>query len=141
ARSRRQAGRTRSRRRSRGLSVRGIRCLKSQLGHSFGWGPVFSFENSLRGISMSTQPGPLSTAFPPSVEPYVDSKRAAEFLAFDSKTVQRLAREGKIPAHPVLGGSRSLRRTWRYKLSELDEWARAQRTSATAGSATSPKEK
>ncbi|MBS1852769.1 MAG: helix-turn-helix domain-containing protein [Acidobacteria bacterium] len=90
---------------------------------------------------MSTQPDSILAAGPLSIEPYVDSKRAAEFLAFDSKTVQRLSRQGKIPAHPVLSGSRSLRRTWRYKLSELDEWARAQRNSATAGSATSPKEK
>ena len=65
----------------------------------------------------------------------------AEFLAFDSKTVQRLSRQGKIPAHPVLSGSRNLRRTWRYKLSELDEWAQSRRNSPTAGSATSPKEK
>jgi hypothetical protein len=90
---------------------------------------------------MSTQPGLPSTGVPPSVEPYVDSKRAAEFLAVDSKTAQRLSRQGKIPAHPVLSGSRNLRRTWRCKLSELDEWARGRRNSATAGSATSPKEK
>jgi hypothetical protein len=90
---------------------------------------------------MSTQPDSISATSPPNVEPYVDSKRAAEFLAFDSKTVQRLSRQGKIPAHPVLSGSRSLRRTWRYKLSELDERARSRRNSATAGSATSPKEK
>ncbi len=90
---------------------------------------------------MSTQPDAIFAAVPPTVEPYVDSKRAAEFLAFDSKTVQRLSRQGKIPAHPVLSGSRNLRRTWRYKLSELDEWAQSRRNSPTAGSATSPKEK
>jgi hypothetical protein len=90
---------------------------------------------------MSTQPDAIFAAVPPKVEPYVDSKRAAEFLAFDSKTVQRLSRLGKIPAHPVLSGSRNLRRTWRYKLSELDEWAQSRRNSPTAGSATSPKEK
>ena len=90
---------------------------------------------------MSTQPSSVSDSAPPTVEPYVDCKRAAEFLAFDSKTVQRLSREGKIPAHPVLTGSLNLRHTWRYKLSELDEWARSRRNSPTAGSATSPKEK
>ena len=90
---------------------------------------------------MSTQPGPVFPFIPPRVEPYVDSQQAAKFLAFDCKTIQRLSREGKIPAHPVLSGSHNLRRTWRYKLSELDEWARGQRNSLTAGSATSPKEK
>jgi len=90
---------------------------------------------------MSAHSDPIGSAVPLQIEPYVDSKQAADFLAFDCKTVQRLSREGKLPAHPVLSGSHSLRRTWRYKLSELDEWARSQRNSPSAGSATSPKEK
>jgi Helix-turn-helix domain len=90
---------------------------------------------------MSTQPSPVNPAIPPHLEPYVDSKRAAVFLALDWKKVQKLSREGKIPAHPVLSGPHGRRTTWRYKLSELDEWARAQRHSTSAGSATSPKEK
>jgi hypothetical protein len=53
-----------------------------ELGLSLGWGPVFMFDTGVKGTFMSTQPGSLSTAIPPSVEPYVDSKRAAEFLAF-----------------------------------------------------------
>jgi len=89
---------------------------------------------------MSTQLSPITPASPPSLEPYVDSKQAAAFLAFDWKQVQKLAREGKIPAHPVLSGPRNRRRTWRYKLSELDQWARSQRNSPATGSATSPKE-
>jgi hypothetical protein len=90
---------------------------------------------------MSTQPSPVNPPIPSHLEPYVDSKQAAVFLAFDWKKVQKLSREGKIPAHPVLSGSRSRRTTWRYKLSELDQWARTQRNSTLAGSATSPKEK
>ena len=90
---------------------------------------------------MSTQPWPVTPALSTNFEPYVDSKQAAVFLAFDWKKVQKLSREGKIPAHPVLSGPRSRRTTWRYKLSELDEWARAQRHSTSAGSATSPKKK
>ena len=90
---------------------------------------------------MSTQFGPIAPAVPTHFEPYVDSKQAAAFLAFDWKQVQKLSREGKIPAHPVLSGSRNRRRTWRYKLSELDEWARSRRNSAATGSATFPKEK
>lgn len=90
---------------------------------------------------MSTQ---LSPTIPPislQFEPYVDTRRAAEFLSVSLKRLQRLSREGKIPAHPVLSGPRNRRRTWRYKLSELDEWARDQGNSVPAGCATSPKEK
>ena len=47
---------------------------------------------------MSTQPGPVTPEIPPHFEPYVDSKQAAVFLALDWKKVQKLAREGKIPA-------------------------------------------
>jgi hypothetical protein len=90
---------------------------------------------------MSTQPSPVNPVIPPHLEPYVDSKRAAVFLALDWKKVQQLSREGKIPAHPVLTGPRNCRRTWRYKLSELDQWARTQRNFVPAGSATSSKEK
>jgi len=90
---------------------------------------------------MSTQPEPTTPAFTTLFEPYVDCRRAADFLSVDPKTVQRLSRAGQIPAHPVLTGPRRGRTTWRYKLSELDRWAHAQRNSLTAGSATSPKEK
>ena len=49
---------------------------------------------------MSTQLSPITPARPSSLEPYVDSKQAAVFLAFDWKKVQKLSREGKSPAHP-----------------------------------------
>jgi hypothetical protein len=49
---------------------------------------------------MSTQPWPVTPALSTNFEPYVDSKQAAVFLAFDWKKVQKLSREGKIPAHP-----------------------------------------
>ena len=66
----------------------------------------------------STTPSPLR------IEPehYVDSDEAADFLKLNPRTVQRLAREGTIPAHPL--GERS-RKTWRFLFSELDEWMRA----------------
>lgn len=55
-------------------------------------------------------------------EHYVDSDEAAGFLKLNPRTVQRLAREGTIPAHPF--GEKN-RKTWRFLLSELDEWMRA----------------
>ena len=90
---------------------------------------------------MSTQPWPVTPAFKAPFESYVDCKRAAEFLSVDRKTIQRLSREGRIPAHPVLTGARKGRTTWRYKLSELDEWARTQQHSVPATRATSRREK
>jgi phage terminase Nu1 subunit (DNA packaging protein) len=91
--------------------------------------------------NMSTQPSSPTPPISFQLEPYVDTKRAAEFLSVGRKRLQKLSREGKIPAHPVLSGPRNRRRTWRYKLSELDEWARDQGNSVPAGCATSPKEK
>lgn len=90
---------------------------------------------------MSTEPWPVTPALPAPVESYVDCKRAAEFLSVDRKTIQRLSREGRIPAHPVLTGAHRGRTTWRYKLSELDQWARSQQNSVPATRATSRREK
>jgi excisionase family DNA binding protein len=61
---------------------------------------------------------------PPRVEPehYVSSEEAASFLKLNLRTVQRLAREGTIPAHPFGEGAR---KTWRFLFSELDAWMKA----------------
>ena len=91
--------------------------------------------------NMSTQPSSPTLPISFQLEPYVDTKRAGEFLSVGLKRLQKLSREGKIPAHPVLSGPHNRCRTWRYKLSELDEWARDQGNSLPAGCATSPKEK
>lgn len=48
-----------------------------------------------------------SILIPPNTfEPYVDSLRAAEFLAMSRKTLLELARKGRVPAHPVGQGVR-----------------------------------
>jgi excisionase family DNA binding protein len=56
-------------------------------------------------------------------ERFVGPDGAAEFLGFSPKTLQKWAREGKIPAHAFGNGRR---RYWRFLLSELDTWRRAQ---------------
>jgi len=97
---------------------------------------------------MSTQPAPVEplpatrndAAIDSRLEPYVDADRAASFLALDRKTVQKLARAKKIPAHALLGTTVKGRTTWRFKLSELDEWVRSQRNSSHARCATSSTE-
>jgi hypothetical protein len=51
-------------------------------------------------------------------EPFIDATRAAAFLCCSRKHVLFLARNGMIPAVPRDRGKR--RRTWLFKLSELD---------------------
>jgi Helix-turn-helix domain len=51
-----------------------------------------------------------------SLEPFVDTIRAAEFLSVKPRWLLGLARAGKIPAHPLGDGKR---RVWRFRLSEL----------------------
>jgi len=52
-----------------------------------------------------------------SVEPFVTTAAVAKFLGLSRRTVAKMAREGRIPAHPVSG---TARRTWRFKLSEVE---------------------
>jgi hypothetical protein len=53
------------------------------------------------------------------LEPFVDAAGAGEFLRLHPATVQRLAREGTLPGHPVTRGKR---KKWRFLLSELKDW-------------------
>jgi excisionase family DNA binding protein len=51
------------------------------------------------------------------MEPFVSTTEVANFLSISPRTVAKMAREGRIPAHPVSG---TARRTWRFKLSEVE---------------------
>ena len=53
-------------------------------------------------------------------EKFVSAKIAAEFLGISETFICKLAREGKVPAHPLPVGNKKLRRTWRFRLSELN---------------------
>ena len=55
-------------------------------------------------------------------EPFVDAAAAGKFLGLHPATVQRLARDSALPGHPVRGCAR---RRWRFLLSELSEWLKA----------------
>ena len=57
------------------------------------------------------------------VEPYVDSRRAAAFLAVASRTMNEMARRGQVPAYAWGVGKQ--RRTWRFKISKLDSYMRS----------------
>ena len=62
---------------------------------------------------------PNSIASSMALEPFVDAAAAGEFLRLHPATVQRLAREGTLPGHPVIRGKR---KKWRFLLSELKDW-------------------
>ena len=55
----------------------------------------------------------------PQFEPLLDDRQASALLGgIHPKTLQRLARTGKVPAYRV-------GRFWRYRASELDSWLRS----------------
>jgi|GEM_PF-1078792 len=59
-------------------------------------------------------------------EPLLDDKQAAQFLGgIHSKTLQRMARKGEVPAYRV-------GRFWRYRASELNEWLELKSTGRIA---------
>jgi phage terminase Nu1 subunit (DNA packaging protein) len=63
------------------------------------------------------------------LEPFVDAAGAGEFLKLHPATVQRLAREGTLPGHPVTRGKR---KKWRFLLSELKDWLSSKSVSCRA---------
>ena len=52
----------------------------------------------------------------------LDTLEAGNYVGLHPKTVERMARMGEIPAHPVSGVRR---KTWRFYPSELDAWLRS----------------
>jgi len=68
---------------------------------------------------MSTQPGPATPALTTHFEPYVSVEKAAEYLDIAPKTLMEKARKGEVPAYPWGNG---MRKIWRFKISQLDEW-------------------
>jgi len=48
-------------------------------------------------------------------EPLIDADRAGSILGIHPKTVQRMARQGRIPAIRI-------GKYWRFRLSQLDSW-------------------
>lgn len=66
------------------------------------------------------------TVSAPQFEPLLDDEEAAALLSIHPKTMQRLARTGRIPAHRI-------GRFWRYRVSEIDAWLRRSGSSSDAG--------
>lgn len=55
-------------------------------------------------------------------EKFINARAAAQYLGISDTFICKLAREGKIPAHPLPIGNNGLRRTWRFRLSELNSF-------------------
>lgn len=56
-----------------------------------------------------------SSGAPVAFEPILTSEQAAAFLQIHPKTLQRMARQGRVPAYRV--GD-----LWRFRASELEAW-------------------
>lgn len=52
-------------------------------------------------------------------EPLLNSEEAATLLKIHPKTLQKMAREGRVP-------SKRIGDLWRFRASELDVWVRSQ---------------
>ena len=55
-----------------------------------------------------------------SCEHFVDAVVAAQFLGCSPTHLLKLARDGRVPAHPLSDGDKKRRRTWRFRISELE---------------------
>jgi excisionase family DNA binding protein len=50
------------------------------------------------------------------MEPFVSAIEVAKYLDLSPRTVAKMAREGRLPAHRISG---SKRKTWRFLISEV----------------------
>ena len=61
-------------------------------------------------------------------EPFVDEHVVARFLDLEPRRVLEMARAGELPAHPI----GRTRKTWRFRLSEIDAHFTARRQPVAA---------
>ena len=59
-----------------------------------------------------------ATPFPNGFEPTLTAAQAAALLQIPPKTLQKMARQGRVPG-------RQIGDLWRFRASELDEWLRS----------------
>jgi excisionase family DNA binding protein len=52
-------------------------------------------------------------------EHFVPAEVIAEYLGVARATVLALARRGELPAHPLPTGGKGIRRTFRFRMSEI----------------------
>lgn len=79
----------------------------------------------MQSLAYSTGTAPNYTY---NFEPLLTDEQAGRLLGLHPKTLQRLARAGKITAHRI-------GRFWRYRASELDRWLAGALTSGSQSAA------
>ncbi len=94
-----------------------------------------------RSSPLLHNPSPVSrddttTVHNAQAEHFVAADVAAAFLSITHKYLLKLSRLGLVPAHPIGIGSR---KQWRYRISELAEWALAQRAAGPDNVSGSPR--
>jgi excisionase family DNA binding protein len=72
-------------------------------------------------LNPGVSPYRMPSVVPSAHEVFLTASEAGDFLKLHPATVQRLARQGMIPAHPLAGRKR---RHWRFLRSELSDWLR-----------------
>jgi hypothetical protein len=76
------------------------------------------------------KPAPfISRSVSMQLEPFVDAIAVAAHTGKKPRTIMKWARQGRIPAHPFSG---TARRTWVFKLSEIDSYILALRPGCSA---------
>ncbi len=53
------------------------------------------------------------------MEPFVSALEVAKYLDLSPRTVSKMAREGRLPAHRICG---SKRKTWRFRISQIAQF-------------------
>lgn len=76
-------------------------------------------QQSVNQVTAATELNAEAHTEDSAIERYVNAATLAAHLGISHRTVAKMAREGRIPAHPVSG---TARRTWRFKLSEVERY-------------------
>jgi len=77
--------------------------------------------NEIRSLAFN--PPPPATSKVSTAEALLDSQQAAQLLRIHPRTLQRLARQGELPALQI-------GRLWRYRASDLTAWVQSRTAQA-----------
>lgn len=90
-------------------------------------GAYSSFDHDIEAKSrLSTSSEAVALGSAVALEPVVDSEEAVRFLKINSKTLQRMARNGDLPGYRI-------GKLWKFRISDLDAWLRSKVTAGTPG--------
>jgi excisionase family DNA binding protein len=70
------------------------------------------------GLPPAPNSGGVGVEATATLEPVVDSEEAARFLNINTKTLQKMARNGAVPGYRI-------GKLWKFRISDLDAWLRS----------------